>query len=184
MVKLFEDGLLRWQWCLGGNTTDSGSSIQQTADGGYVLLGETQSSDGDLSAGYDSFDVWVVRMDQNGHILWQNSLGGTGSGEDTTTRQTNDGKFLVLETIKLPGNDVAGLRNPSSGYLDTCVVKLNHTGGPLWQKCIGGSYNDEAVSIEVATDGGYLIALTSNSAEGVASWHHYESVFTSDALLV
>ncbi len=77
VVKLNAAGVIEWQKCLGGTSTDYGYSIQQTADGGYIVSGYTQSNNGDVSGNHGGGDIWVVKLNAEGSIEWQKCLGGS-----------------------------------------------------------------------------------------------------------
>ena len=83
---------IQWKSCRGGSAVDNGFCIQQTNDGGYIAIGTTNSTDGDIVFGGSTFhgvspntDVWVLRLDSLGNILWQKSYGGTAN---------DDGRFI------------------------------------------------------------------------------------------
>ena len=81
VVKLDGAGAIQWQKLLGGSGCDEGYSVQQTADGGYVLLGSSQSSASGNVTGtnHGDDDFWVVKLDGAGGIQWQELLGGSGN---------------------------------------------------------------------------------------------------------
>ena len=68
MVKLTSLGIIQWQKCLGGSLDDTGMSIQQTTDEGYILTGYTLSNDGDVTGNHGLNDVWVVKLTSLGII--------------------------------------------------------------------------------------------------------------------
>jgi hypothetical protein len=79
VVKLFPTGDIQWQKVLGGNDVESGRSIQQTADGEYILTGFTDSdNNGDVGPNHGGSDIWVVKLNPTGTILWQKVLGEDG----------------------------------------------------------------------------------------------------------
>ncbi len=76
VVKLSGTGAIQWQKSLGGSNTDNAKCIIQTLDGGYIVVGgETESNDGDVSVNYGNPDFWIVKLDGNGSIEWEKSLG-------------------------------------------------------------------------------------------------------------
>ena len=75
IVKLDANGNIVWQKSLGGSADDA-YSIQQTTDGGFIVAG-FRSNDGDVSGNHGTNDYWVVKLDANGNIVWQKSLGGS-----------------------------------------------------------------------------------------------------------
>jgi len=76
VVKLNQSGLIEWQKCLGGSKWEFAHSIQQTTDGGYIVAGNTDSNDGDVSGHHGDYDLWVVKLNPLGKLLWQRCMGG------------------------------------------------------------------------------------------------------------
>ena len=78
IVKLDSSGKIQWQKSLGGSDDDRAYSIHQTSDGGYIAAGTSNSNDGDITDnhGIENSDYWIVKLDKNGKIQWQKSLGG------------------------------------------------------------------------------------------------------------
>jgi soluble cytochrome b562 len=185
IVKLDKTGAIQWQKCLGGTGADEASGIQQTTDGGYIVAGSTSSTDGDVK-GYHSKsgklmlggsvidinlgggDVWVVKLDKNGAMQWQNCLGGTGADEASGIQQTTDGGYIVAGSTGSTDGDVKGYHEGN----DAWVIKLDKSGTMQWQKCLGGTGADEASGIQQTTDGGYIVAGYTESTDGDANGNH------------
>src|SRR5690606_22580887 len=68
VVKLDAFGTIQWQRCLGGSASDHSSAIRQTSDGGYVVVGGSASTDGDVSCNQGGMDIWVVKLDAAGNM--------------------------------------------------------------------------------------------------------------------
>jgi len=168
VVKLDSVGNIQWQKCLGGSHNEEANSVQQTADRGYIVVGDTNSTDGDVSGNHGNYDAWVVKLDSAGNIKWQKCLGGSRYDEANSVQQTADGGYIVAgDTNSIDGN-VKG----NHGNYDSWVVKLDKVGNIRWQKCLGGSRNEEAISIQQITDKGYIVAGDTNSTDGDVSGNH------------
>jgi hypothetical protein len=154
VVKLKEDGSLDWQKSLGGSQTEYGASIQQTEDGGYILAGISSSNDGDVSGNHGHADFWVVKLREDGAIVWQKSLGGSGSDSARYVYQTKDGGYVIAGESNSKDEDVYG----NQGMDDLWVVKLKVNGAIEWQRSLGDPRIQEAQSIQQTQDGGYVIA--------------------------
>ena len=160
-----------WQKCLGGSSTDYALSIQQTTDGGSIVAGSSFSNDGDVSGNHGYDDYWVVKLNSAGEIVWQKSLGGSYYDYAYSIRQTTDGGFIIAGWSESNDGDVSG-HHGSTDYYDYWVVKLDSVGKIVWQKSLGGSYDDYAVSIQQTSDGEYIVAGVSYSNDGdVSGWH-------------
>jgi len=119
-VKLDATGVTEWQRCLGGYDNDGFSSVDRTFDGEYVLAGYTDSNDGDVSGNHGNGDGWVVKLDPDGEIAWQQCIGGSSYDRASSVRQTSDGGYIIAGSTESNDGDVNG----NHGGLDIWVVKL------------------------------------------------------------
>ena len=168
IVKLDSSGNLAWQKCLGGSGWDEANAIQQTTDGGYVVAGFSSSIDGDVTGNHGSADYWVVKLTANGTLTWQKSLGGSNQDVAYSIQQTTDGGYIVAGWSSSLDGEVTG----NHGSDDYWIVKLDSSGNLSWQKCLGGSDDEEAYSIQQTTDGGYIVAGYSYSTDGEVTGNH------------
>ncbi|EJL72108.1 T9SS type A sorting domain-containing protein [Chryseobacterium populi] len=169
VVKLNSSGMIQWQKCLGGSSVERAYSVRQTADGGYIVAGSTESNNGDVTGNHGSSDYWVVKLDASGNLTWQKTLGGTGIDIAKSIRQTSDGGYIVSGRSSSVDGDITG----NLGNSDYWVVKLSPTGNLQWQKSLGGEGPDEAASIEQTTDGGYIVAGTSWTSNTIIIGHGF-----------
>jgi hypothetical protein len=168
IVKLNATGTIQWQKTFGGSLEDVALGIQQTTDGGYIVAGYTKSTDGDVTVNHGGFDYWIIKLNATGTIQWQKTLGGTGQDHATCIQQTADGGYIVAGSSNSYDGDVA----ENLGSYDFWVVKLDATGTIQWKKSLGGTYSDEAQSIQQTADGGYIVAGNTDSADGDVSGYH------------
>ena len=159
---------IEWQKSFGGSGYEGWRSVQQTSDGGYILVGDTQSDDGDVVGNHGSSDIWVVKTSSIGSVAWQKTLGGSGVEFGASIQQTSDGGYIIAGTTNSNNGDVSGLYG---GY-DYWIVKLSPSGEISWQKTIGGSKDDLAYSIQQTSDSGYIVAGGSNSTNGDVQGNH------------
>jgi hypothetical protein len=164
-VKLTSTGVIEWQKSLGGTGYEYAQYIQQTSDGGYIAAGSSFSNDGDVSGNHGGFDCWVVKLNNEGTIVWQKSLGGLSNDEAESIQQTNDGGFILAGHSDSNDGDVSG----NHGGPDYWVVKLSSIGTIEWQKSLGGSGSDQAKSVQQTNDGGYIVAGYTSSNDGDVS---------------
>jgi hypothetical protein len=165
VVKLDIDGELVWQKCLGGSDDELGRSVQQTSDGGYIVGGSTASNDGDVSGNNGLTDSWVVKLDNDGELVWQKCLGGSDDEFGSSVQQTSDGGFIVGSLTNSTNGDVSG----NNGNRDVWVIKLNNEGDIVWQNCLGGSDDESGGSVQQTSDGGYIVGGSSTSNDGDVS---------------
>jgi hypothetical protein len=159
---------IEWQISLGGSGDDYAHSVQQTTDGGYVVAGRSNSTDGNVTGNHGNPDYWVVKLDSTGTIEWQKSFGGTGWEVAHFIQQTTDGGFVVAGYSNSTDGNVTG----NHGSSDYWVVKLSSIGVLEWQKSLGGTGADYARVIKQTSDRGYIAAGYSNSLDGDVTGNH------------
>lgn len=163
VIKLNASGVKQWDKTIGGDGADFFSDIQQTVDGGYILVGSSQSTaSGDKSENtMGGQDAWVVKLSANGLIEWENTLGGNSGDGGEEIRQTSDGGYVF---VGYSYSDVSGDKSEAPrGGSDFWVVKLNANGTKAWDRTYGGSDYEDGYSIAVTADGNYIIGGISGS---------------------
>jgi hypothetical protein len=171
-----DTGRIIWQHCYGGAGSDGiyalsdvrGGSRQVLLEpldkGGFILSAPMISTDGDVSGIHGLRDLWVARLDDTGAIKWSKCYGG--SGNDYCTGKINvmpDGGFVIGGGTESNDGDVTGYQ----GAGDFWIIKLDSVGTLEWQKTMGGSGIERGYAGAcLAPDGGYVLAGTSQSADG------------------
>ena len=168
VIKLDANGNLSWQKTFGGTGSDYGYSIAASSDGGYLVAGRTNSTDGDVTNNHGGIDYWVVKLNSTANIEWQKTLGGTGGDVGRSIIATSDGGSIVTGYTNSTDGNVTG----NHGLTDGWVAKLNASGTIIWQKTLGGSGNEQAMSMAPAQDGGCAIAGFTTSTDGDAIGNH------------
>ncbi|MEO5675427.1 MAG: MopE-related protein [Chitinophagales bacterium] len=168
IVKLDSAGGLQWQKSLGGSASDQATCIRQTTDGGFVVAGISESSDGDVSGNHGLEDFWVVKLDETGSMEWQKSMGGSSYDEAYSIDQTSEGGFIVAGQTQSGDGDVSF--NHGSG--DDWIVKLDPYGNLSSEVTYGGSGNDAAHSIQQTSSGGFIVGGYTFSSDGDVSGNH------------
>jgi hypothetical protein len=146
-----------WSRTFGGTDVDSGRSVVQTSDGGYAVAGYTFS----LGAGSD--DVYLVKTDARGTMLWNKTYGGKGDDKGYSVVQTCDGGYAVAGYTQSFGTGIA----------DVYLVKTDASGNMVWNKTYGvGTNDDEGQCVVETADGGYAIAGYTTTY-GAGDYHVY-----------
>jgi hypothetical protein len=176
VVQLARDGKIVWQKCYGGTQYDMAKRVEKCSDG-YIMLGATASNDGDVSGVHGAEDIWVVKLDRNGNIIWQKCLGGTNIEHANGIKQTPDGGFIIVGDTYSWDGDVQGSHvTPVApgGFLkpDIWVVKLNQYGAIEWQKCLGGAMDEQGYDIELTAAGDYMVSGSTSSVDGDVTGYH------------
>jgi hypothetical protein len=159
---------IEWQKCYGGSDGEGGDHILQTADGGYIIAGSSNSSDGQVTGNHGWDDIWILKITATGDIQWQKSIGGTSLEALRKIQQTNDGGYVIAGHTLSNDGDVSG----NHGSVDYLVIKLSASGDIQWQKCYGGSRADRLTSLCTTSDGGYIVSGGSNSDDGDVAGNH------------
>lgn len=163
VVKMNKAGKIEWEKTMGGNGNDYCKAVIQTADGGYVLAGESNSyisvEKSEDSRG--ATDYWIVKLDATGNIEWDKTIGSTGTELIDNIVQTEDGGYMLAGS----SDSYASWEKSENtrGSLDMWVVKLNKSGKKIWDKTIGGYDYDLCSGIQVTRDGGLILAGFSGS---------------------
>jgi hypothetical protein len=199
LIKTDSDGNKVWDNYGGGSFTDSGWSVQEATDGGYIVVGRTDSF------GVGGYDAYLVKIDSEGGGVWNKTFGGSGDDMFMSVDQTTDGGYIMVGDIYNSGTDVYLIKTDSSGNkmwsktfggqnddfghsvqqtidggfiivgdtysfgekgYDVYLIKTDSEGNELWSRTFGGSDDDTGWSVEQTRDGGYIIAAeTWNSDE-------------------
>ncbi len=171
ILKLDSAGNVQWQKSIGGNIDDVPGEIIETLDNGYLIAGGSSSHmSGDKSEfniGYPisaAKDFWIVKLDSNGNIEWENTIGGTATDEAYTAVQLPDSTYLVAGGSSSSISD--DKTEASKGASDFWVVKLRPDGSILWDKTIGGGGSDFVWSSTLTAD--HQVLLAGGSESGIS----------------
>jgi len=147
LIKTDENGDTLWTKTYGGNSGEEGYSVQQTNDGGYIIVGYTDS----FGAGED--DIWLIKTDAIGDTLWTRTFGGGNDEEGYSVWQTDDGGYIITGYTNSFGE----------GDDDVWIIKTNRDGDTLWTKTLGGVESDVGNSVQQTAEGGYVVTGYTNS---------------------
>lgn len=167
VVKVDEFGEIEWENTIGGTLGDVMKTVIPTVDGGFFVGGSSESGpSGDKTESrVGQFDYWVLKLDANGEIEWQNTIGGLQSEDLEFTLQTSDEGYLIGGSSN---SVVSGDKTePAQGGMDYWIVKLDNSGEIEWDAVVGGGDNDFLKDAIVLDDGSYvLVGASSSNASG------------------
>ncbi|HMU47424.1 MAG TPA: gliding motility-associated C-terminal domain-containing protein [Chitinophagaceae bacterium] len=153
LIKIDASREVSWTKEYGGDGLDYGLSIKPVA-GGYIILAATNSNNFDVTGIHQpsasTFDIWILKIDNNGNLLWQRCYGGSGTELPGSIDITPTGGYIISGYTDSNDGDVSG----NHGGGDIWVVELNSTGDILWQRCYGGSAKDGGGITKVVRSGG------------------------------
>jgi hypothetical protein len=163
IVKTDGNGIKQWDARLGGSSVDGFFSLQQTADGGYILGGYSNSGmSGDKTEeSQGDYDYWIIKTDGSGVKEWDAGFGGTKNDVFYSLQQTTDGGY-ILGGYSLSG--ISGDKTQANqGANDYWIVKTDGSGVKQWDSRFGGNRNDDLHCIQQTADGGYILGGESYS---------------------
>ncbi len=164
IVKIDANGIKQWDKRFGGSDDDYCHSIEQTTDGGYIIVGESSSGiSGDKSEDCRGLsDYWVIKIDANGIKQWDKRFGGSSYDRCFSVKQTGDGGYI------LGGWSMSGISGDktaeSRGFFDYWLLKIDANGIKQWDKGYGGSSLDYCNALQLTSDGGYILGGSSFSS--------------------
>ncbi len=164
---------IEWARCYGGSSYDEEAEICNASDGGYYICGRSASTDGDVSGNNGDRDIWVLKIDSTGAIIWEDSFGGSAEDGANAIIETSSGNVIVGGYTRSNDGDVTLLR----GILDYWIICLNSEGVLLWQQSYGGSSVERILDIIELHNGDLLVSGYSRSTDGQVTGNHGSSDF-------
>ncbi|SHL57864.1 Por secretion system C-terminal sorting domain-containing protein [Chishuiella changwenlii] len=164
--KMDENGKQEWQNSFGGSGTDFLYAAKPTPDGGYILAGaSTSGKSGDkTSENQGAEDIWIIKIDANGNLQWQQTFGGNGNDIPTDILVTEDGGYLIAANSNSTPSELK--KSENFGGNDYYMIKLDKKGQLIWEKTFGGAYDDKVKSILQTKDGFILVGNSNSPASG------------------
>ena len=152
LIKTNNEGIKEWDKTFGGGEGDWGTSVQQTADNGFIILGHT------LSFGNGYYDIFMIKTDSEGNEIWVKTFGGNEEDFGYSVIQTSDGGYILVGFTVSFG----------SGNKDVWIIKTDSQGNEEWNKTYGGSEREIGFAVEQTSDDGFIITgLTETNTFGL-----------------
>lgn len=162
VVKISATGDIVWQKNYGGAEIDSGYAVIATSDGNYLLIGDTRSSDQNVSDNNGAADVWIVKINSEGTLLWEKTIGGTSFDVGRAIYQAQEGGFFIAGSSRSLDGDIT----TNQGQNDALIMKISTNGNLEWQKTIGGSDIDFCYGITQLPNGKVIAVGDTTSSDG------------------
>ena len=152
LMKTDAKGNEEWNKTYGSANVDRGNSVQQTTDGGYIIVGRTGPG------GFvGKYDVYLIKTDADGNKQWSRTFGGSFNDYGNSVQQTTDGGYII-----------AGTTYPSDIYnSEVYLLKTDANGSELWSRTFGGPLHDGGSSVQQTIDGGFIITGYTDSYGGI-----------------
>jgi hypothetical protein len=159
VAKINKTGTLQWQKAIGGSNGEYSAKIIQANDGGYTIVGNTGSTDGDVTYNRGQGDLWVVKLNSTGNLDWQKTYGGSNADYGFWITQQADNTYVISGSTESLDGDVASFHH---GARDVWILQISPSGKLQWQQTYGGSQSEDGASI-FPTPSGYAFIATTNS---------------------
>ena len=168
VIRTDSNGCLKWQHCYGGSNDDVFNDLKSQDGGSFILCGYTYSNDQDVSGNHGDADMWVVKIDSTGNIVWQKTFGGSSSEFALSLDISQHNGILVGGFSR----STDGNCRSNFGQRDMWLLSLDESGNLLWQKNLGGSDNDVCYAVREANNGSIFAAGYSKSKDGEINGNH------------
>ena len=175
ILKVASDGILVWEKSFGGSEIDEPRAISATNDGNFMIVGDTRSSDKDISNNNGGADLWMLKISTNGILIWEKTIGATSFDVARSISKTDDHGFVIAGNSR---SSDAGFTN--QGQNDAWILKIDINGNVVWKKFIGGSENDLLFDVVQLNNQSIIAIGESTSANGDI----IENKGFSDALII
>ncbi len=166
IVKLNASGNIDWQKCIGGSENDWADDIIQVGDGGFLMVGVSNSTDGDLTDVIGNPGYWLVKIDSSGSIQWQKQYGGSGYDFPSSVISISNGGFIVTGFSTSVDGDVSGNNGGNDGW----IIVVDSVGNLQWEMNYGGSLNDHFGDVLEVDDGFLLVGYTRSFGSGMSDY--------------
>ncbi|MFN6114700.1 MAG: T9SS type A sorting domain-containing protein [Flavobacteriales bacterium] len=162
LVKLDAGLNILWQRCYGGSGNEYGKLIS-AADGGFFLVGATQSEDGDVPLNRGNFDAWAMRISESGTVLWSRTYGGTTDDRFRSAMLNSEGQLICVGYSWSADGDIAS----NDGLADAWIARIDQSNGDLIEYVLfGGTGYESANEVIITPNGDLLIAGVTDTNDG------------------
>jgi hypothetical protein len=171
VTKLDKSGSVVWQKIFGGIADDKMYAVVENSNGDFLIAGTTESKDDEFAGNHGASDVWILKLGADGTKLWQKVLGGVQDDAANAICATADGGYVIAGLTASNNGDVS----ENKGSFDAWIIKLDNKGNKKWQRTLGGSDFDNALTLTETKDHDLLIGSYTNSMNGDVQSNHGKS---------
>lgn len=162
VLRLDTQGELLWRNYFGGLQSDTPNDLVATQDGGYLVVGTTDSADTDIAHNRGSYDCWVIKLNPTGQLEWEATFGGSQIDTAYAIQPTPNGNYRIVGDSRSIDQQILS----NKGAADLWTFEMAPDGTLIQEKCYGGSNFDAGRSLFLLEDGNWLLAGNSRSADG------------------
>lgn len=161
-LKIASTGEILWEKSFGGTEIDEARAIIPSNDGNFIIVGDTRSSDTDVSSNNGAADLWMLKISSEGTLIWEKSFGGTSFDVARSITKTQDNGFLIAGSSRSLDGDVT----TNQGQNDAWILKVAANGALEWQRTVGGSQIDFVYDAVQLSSGAVIAVGESSSTDG------------------
>lgn len=164
-IKLDASGQTQWRRFFGGSNNDRSYDVVEAHDGNIIMIGSSESQDFDITNPRGSYDIWSVKVNLQGDLLWQKNFGGSSIEIGYSITKTFDGNYVLAGDTRSSDADVSNFK----GNTDFWVIKFDDNAQMIWEKTFGGSDFESARDVLELQSNELLISGSSKSSDNQVS---------------
>lgn len=168
IVKITVDGTISWQKTFGYSGADSGTTVLQTKDNGFLITGvlDVTASGGQGNSAKNSQkhaggDIWAIKLNTIGDLEWSRYFGGSFTDTPFGAVETQDNAYIIAASSDSEDFNISN----NKGTYDFWILKISADGDLIWEKNFGGSEVDEPRGITTTNDGNFIIVGDTRSSD-------------------
>ncbi|RLD50671.1 MAG: hypothetical protein DRJ05_19345 [Bacteroidetes bacterium] len=172
LINVDSIGNMLWEKCYGGSSAESPQKLIKKSENEFYIFGNAGSTDGDVQSGNNGYaDLWVVKINGQGDIIWEKTYGCTGHDNPRDMVLTPDGGFVMIDRIGVGGGDVSSFY----GSGDVWMCKCGSLGNIEWETTLGNEGLDNCVSLIINSEGNIMMIGAAQKHGGVVECYPDES---------
>ena len=161
--KVDMNGEIIWRRYFGGSNNDRSYDAIETSDGGFILVGTSESQDVEKTISFGSYDIWVIKISSSGNLIWEKSYGGSAIDEGVKIIKSQDDNYMIIGNTN--SKIIEGVN--TIGNNDFLMIKINSSGAVLNMFRHGSTEFDYAKDIIQTKDGSYFITGYSRNPKNI-----------------
>ena len=120
IIKIDENGNLIWEKNFGGSSFDESKKVIQSTSNDFYIVGSSRSNDFDVTTNNGNKDIWILKIDSNGNLIWEKSIGGSGLDEANSIAELENGSIIIAGESWSSDFDI----NQNRGFSDGLIINL------------------------------------------------------------
>ena len=164
IMKLSSSGTVIWEKTYGGTGEDDANNIIKT-NGGFIVTGYAYSTDGDVTDAATGPNIWTIKIDDNGNLVWKKTVGGNGEEKGNAIVQSPEGGSVVAGYTSSNDHGLSS-NTTAQGDRDNLLVKYKSNGDVEWLKSFGDGMHERIYGMTSTPDGGFITGSVYSTKNG------------------